>query len=763
MSIQTTPTLLKLAAKCLLRDQALTIAALEYLPAELFPDLLVLAYRSGHHCKLLKAMAQAWPFTVLPLGILMQRPPDHAPPRAMALKAVFDALDVLLTQERVLDKVKLDCIQEVEVNCTWDLPTLGTFALYLGQMSNLQRLSLPHTNVLSEEDEDEEQGEEGEEEQHEEEQEVREEEELEREEQEWQEEEEQEWERQEEELEREEQEWERQEEELEREEQEWERQEEELEREEQEWERQEEELEREEQEWERQEEELEREEQEWERQEEELEREEQEWERQEEELEREEQEWERQEEELEREEQEWQEEEEQEWERQEEELEREEQEWERQEEELEREEQEWERQEEELEREEQEWERQEEELEREEQEWQEEEEQERERREEELEREEQEWERQEEELEREEQEWERQEEELEREEQEWQEEEEQERERREEELEREEQEWERQEEELEREEQEWQEEEELEREEQEWERQEEELEREEQEWERQEEELEREEQEWERQEEELEREEQEWERQEEELEREEQEWQEEEEQEQEKQRSFSQFLSQVIRLRHLRELDVCSLSFRRGRLDQMLRVQCSAWQVRTGSSGDVVNLSQPKRRLGVLTAGLHQIVKTALGLGKSIFCHLQDPVYRLPPSLGTNPSVSPVAPTLQDLGLNNCAMADSQVEAILPALSRCHQLRDFTIPKNNFSMATVEKLLRHTAGLRSLELELYPVPLECYRTQGTVDQERVALIQAELTGTLRDLGQPRTIHLATKRCRDIEFYHVAFS
>ncbi|EPQ09361.1 PRAME family member 7 [Myotis brandtii] len=99
MSIQTPPTLLVLTAKRLLRDQASAITALEYLPAELFPDLFVLAYRSGHHCQLLKAMAQAWPFTVLPLGALMQHPPDHAPTSAMGLKAVFDALDVLLAQE----------------------------------------------------------------------------------------------------------------------------------------------------------------------------------------------------------------------------------------------------------------------------------------------------------------------------------------------------------------------------------------------------------------------------------------------------------------------------------------------------------------------------------------------------------------------------------------------------------------------------------------------------------------------------------------
>lgn len=106
-------------------------------------------------------------------------------------------------------------------------------------------------------------------------------------------------------------------------------------------------------------------------------------------------------------------------------------------------------------------------------------------------------------------------------------------------------------------------------------------------------------------------------------------------------------------------------------------------------------------------------------------------------------------------------MADSQVEAILSVLSRRHQLRVFTIPENNFPVATVEKLLCHLAGLCSLEVELYSVPLECYRTQGTVNQEKLALIQAELTGTLRELGQPKSILFATKHYS--EFYDVAFS
>ncbi|ELK27465.1 PREDICTED: PRAME family member 16 [Myotis davidii] len=125
-----------------------------------------------------------------------------------------------------------------------------------------------------------------------------------------------------------------------------------------------------------------------------------------------------------------------------------------------------------------------------------------------------------------------------------------------------------------------------------------------------------------------------------------------------------------------------------------------------------------------------------------------------------------VAPTLQDLRLDNCGMVDSQVEAILPVLSRCQQLRDFTISMNNFCVATVEKLLRHTAGLRSLELELYPVPLECYRIRGILNQERLAQIRAELKAILSELGQTRTIYLCGKCCHtcgNTNVYDVAFS
>ncbi|XP_070289685.1 PRAME family member 20-like [Myotis yumanensis] len=505
MSIRTPPTLLRLAGGSLLRDQASAIAALEYLPAELFPLLFIQAYRRRIQEPLM-VMVQAWPFTVLPLGCLSQLSLDQV------LKAVLDGLDVLLAQEvrprswklrvldlrntganfwrmwcgdstrncspagpvavhssspntehplevfldlnfnerdgdeflkfiiqwaqqreglvhlccktlrisegpfqrvgKVLDGVKLDCIQEVEVNYTWDLPTLGTFALYLGQMRNLQRLSLSHIHVLTEEEDVEEEEEEEEED--------------------------------------------------------------------------------------------------------------------------------------------------------------------REEEDVEEEEEE------------------------------------------------------------------------------------------------------------------------------------------EQEWE--------EEEDWDRK--------------------------------QEEQQFFSQFLSQMLRLQHLRDLKMDSPSFLRGRLDQMLR--CLQTPLDKLSITNCQRLTRSDLTRLFQCPNLRQLKSLHL-FGLSLSDFSPEPLRAL---------LEAVAPTLQDLGLDNCGMADSQVEAILPVLSRCHQLRDFTIPENPLSVATVEQLLRHTTGLRRLELELYPVPLECYRIQGTVNQERLALIRAELTAILRELGQPRTIFLGTKychKCGKSKVYDVEFS
>ncbi|XP_027426333.1 melanoma antigen preferentially expressed in tumors-like [Zalophus californianus] len=92
MSIEAPPRLLELAGKSLLKDKALAIAALEYLPSELFPPLFMVAF-AGRYNKTLKAMVCAWPFAHLPLGGLMQTP------HQAILQAAISGLGVLLAQK----------------------------------------------------------------------------------------------------------------------------------------------------------------------------------------------------------------------------------------------------------------------------------------------------------------------------------------------------------------------------------------------------------------------------------------------------------------------------------------------------------------------------------------------------------------------------------------------------------------------------------------------------------------------------------------
>ncbi|CAI9179667.1 unnamed protein product [Rangifer tarandus platyrhynchus] len=106
-----------------------------------------------------------------------------------------------------------------------------------------------------------------------------------------------------------------------------------------------------------------------------------------------------------------------------------------------------------------------------------------------------------------------------------------------------------------------------------------------------------------------------------------------------------------------------------------------------------------------------------------------------------------VADTLQELDLNQCEIMDSHIEAILPALNHCSQLRSLSLCGNPLSMAAMEKLLHHTSGLPSLSHEFYPAPLETYSSQAVLSEERLAQLRAELLEILRDLGHPKTIWL----------------
>uniref|UniRef100_A0A8C8T7Z3 PRAME family member 12-like n=1 Tax=Peromyscus maniculatus bairdii TaxID=230844 RepID=A0A8C8T7Z3_PERMB len=111
-----------------------------------------------------------------------------------------------------------------------------------------------------------------------------------------------------------------------------------------------------------------------------------------------------------------------------------------------------------------------------------------------------------------------------------------------------------------------------------------------------------------------------------------------------------------------------------------------------------------------------------------------------------------VADTLQNLELMNCRMKDSQLSALLPALSQCSQLTRVCFYDNDFSMAVLKDLLQSMANLSKLILELYPAPLECYDHQGYILVEKFTQVCPVLWDIVTAQRQPNIVAFATLIC-----------
>lgn len=111
-----------------------------------------------------------------------------------------------------------------------------------------------------------------------------------------------------------------------------------------------------------------------------------------------------------------------------------------------------------------------------------------------------------------------------------------------------------------------------------------------------------------------------------------------------------------------------------------------------------------------------------------------------------------VASNLEELNLEQCGIMDSQLEAILPALSHCSALTSFSVRGNLLSLAIVQKVLGCTTGLPGLCQEFYPPPRESFSSQGTLLPGRLAQVRAELLESLRALGRPRIIWISYSPC-----------
>ncbi|XP_077647488.1 PRAME family member 12-like [Urocitellus parryii] len=111
-----------------------------------------------------------------------------------------------------------------------------------------------------------------------------------------------------------------------------------------------------------------------------------------------------------------------------------------------------------------------------------------------------------------------------------------------------------------------------------------------------------------------------------------------------------------------------------------------------------------------------------------------------------------IAATLNRLDLEACEIVESQLQAILPALSHCSQLRTLCLFRNGISMSVLRDLLCHTARMSQLSKELYPAPLESYNAQGAIHPGRCSQLCAELTALLKDFRQPKVLIFYTLPC-----------
>ncbi|CAD7674147.1 unnamed protein product [Nyctereutes procyonoides] len=212
---------------------------------------------------------------------------------------------------------------------------------------------------------------------------------------------------------------------------------------------------------------------------------------------------------------------------------------------------------------------------------------------------------------------------------------------------------------------------------------------------------------------------------------------------------ISQFTAQFLRLHHLEELYLDSISFLQNRLDQVLR--CLMTPLETLS---ITNCLLSESDLTHLSQHLNVSQLKDLGLsGVSLTNMSPEPLQVL---------IERASATLQDLDLDECGIMDSQFTVILPALGHCSQLTTFSFCGNPISMDVLENLLRHTIGLRKLSHVLYPAPLESYEdVRGTLHLGRLAHLHARLKQMLQELGRPGMVWFSANpcpRCGDRTFY-----
>ncbi|XP_023604064.1 LOW QUALITY PROTEIN: leucine-rich repeat-containing protein 14 [Myotis lucifugus] len=206
--------------------------------------------------------------------------------------------------------------------------------------------------------------------------------------------------------------------------------------------------------------------------------------------------------------------------------------------------------------------------------------------------------------------------------------------------------------------------------------------------------------------------------------------------------NFRYFLAQMGRFTCLRELSMGS-SLLSGRLDQLLSTLQSPLE-----SLELAFCALLPEDLRFLARSPHAVHLKKLDLSGNDLSGSQ-----LEPFQGL---LQTAAATLLHLELTECQLADTQLLAMLPVLTRCASLRYLGLYGNPLSMAGLKELLRDSVAQAELRTVVHPFPVDCYEglpwpppasvlLEASINEEKFARVEAELHQLLLASGRAHVV------------------
>uniref|UniRef100_F7GFR2 Leucine-rich repeat-containing protein 14 n=4 Tax=Callithrix jacchus TaxID=9483 RepID=F7GFR2_CALJA len=206
--------------------------------------------------------------------------------------------------------------------------------------------------------------------------------------------------------------------------------------------------------------------------------------------------------------------------------------------------------------------------------------------------------------------------------------------------------------------------------------------------------------------------------------------------------NFRYFLAQMGRFTCLRELSMGS-SLLSGRLDQLLSTLQSPLE-----SLELAFCALLPEDLSFLARSPHAAHLKKLDLSGNDLSGSQ-----LAPFQGL---LKASASTLLHLELTECQLADTQLLATLPILTRCAHLRYLGLYGNPLSMAGLKELLRDSVVQAELRTVVHPFPVDCYEglpwpppasvlLEASINEEKFARVEAELHQLLLASGRAHVL------------------